>query len=132
MHICDTSDARHISFLLNRFSVKYRFPFPILRFLPQNHIALLKDRFLKKMRLKRTKTRRFFFFVKTIGSNTSLTLIEHNFSFFEITKFEFKVTVHCSLLAKCTKLWPLKLPFKFCLVFVLSSCFYREHWCSRL
>ena len=33
---------------LNQFSVKYRFSFPILRFLPQNHLALLKDRFLKK------------------------------------------------------------------------------------
>ena len=37
----------------NRFSVKYRFPFPILRFLPQNHLASLKDRFLKKYDYKR-------------------------------------------------------------------------------
>ena len=52
------SDAHHISF-----SVKYRFSFPILRFLPQNHLALLKDRFLKKMLLKRAKTRRLIIFV---------------------------------------------------------------------
>ena len=33
----------HISFVLNRFSVRYRFPFPILGFfLPWNHLALLK------------------------------------------------------------------------------------------
>ena len=31
---CDYTEAQHISFQLNRFSVKYRFPFPILRFLP--------------------------------------------------------------------------------------------------
>ena len=43
------SGAHHISFLFNRFLVKYRCPFPILRFLPQNHLALLKGRFLKKM-----------------------------------------------------------------------------------
>ena len=55
------SDAHHISFLLNRFSVRYRFPFPILHFWPQNHLALLKDRFLKKMLLKRAKTDRLFF-----------------------------------------------------------------------
>ena len=49
------SDAHCISFLLNRLSVKHRFPFSILRFLPQNHLALLKDRFLKKMLLKKYK-----------------------------------------------------------------------------
>ena len=53
--------AYHISFLLNRFSVKYRFPFPILRFLQKIHLALLKDRFLKKILLKRAKVRRHFF-----------------------------------------------------------------------
>ena len=44
-------DAHHISSLLNRFPVKYRFLFPIVRFLPQNQLALLKDWFLKKMLL---------------------------------------------------------------------------------
>ena len=48
-----------ISFLLNRFSVNNRFPFPL--FLPENHLVLLKDRFVKKMLLKRAKNRRFFF-----------------------------------------------------------------------
>ena len=57
------SDAHHISFLLDRFSVRYRFPFPILRFFYRKFTsrALLKDRFLKKMLLKRAKTRRLFF-----------------------------------------------------------------------
>ena len=32
-----------------------------LRFLPQNHLASLKDRFLKKMLIKRAKTCRLFF-----------------------------------------------------------------------
>ena len=49
------ADAHHILFLLNRFSVKYRFPIPILRFLSQNHLALLKDRFLKKNPFKKGK-----------------------------------------------------------------------------
>ena len=47
------SDACHSSFLLNQFSVKYWFSFLILRvFLPQNHLALLKNLSL------------FFFFAK--------------------------------------------------------------------
>ena len=102
-----SSDLHHISFLLYRLSVKYR-PFLILRgFLSQNHLALLKDRFLKNLLLKRAKTR-CLFFVKTIGSNNSFTLIENNFRCFKIAKFEFKVTVHYSLWTKCTQLWPLK------------------------
>ena len=49
------------SFLPNRCSVKYRFPFQILRgFLAQNRLALLKDVFLKRMFLKRGNTRRLF------------------------------------------------------------------------
>ena len=39
----------------------YRLSFPILRFLPLNHLAVLKDRFLKKMLLERAKTRHLFF-----------------------------------------------------------------------
>ena len=73
------SDAHQMSFLLNRFSVKYRLPFPILCFFTPNHLALLKDRFLKKMLLKRAKTK---------------------FQVFKIAKFEFKVTVHSSPLGK--------------------------------
>ena len=46
-----------IDFQLN----KYRFPFPILRCLSQNHLASLKDRFLKKNVIKRAKSRRLFF-----------------------------------------------------------------------
>ena len=44
-----------------------------------NHLA---DRFLKKMFLKRAKTRRLF--RKTIGSNNSFTLIEKQFQVFEV------------------------------------------------
>ena len=57
------SDAHHIPFLLNGFLVKDSFPFPILGFLPQNHLVLLKDRFLKKVLLKWAKTFVFFVFV---------------------------------------------------------------------
>ena len=53
---------------------------------------LLKDRFLKKVLLKITKIRRFF--LNTVGSNNSFTLIEKKNQGFKIAKFEFKVTVH--------------------------------------
>ena len=59
--------CHHITFrfYLIDFRLNYRFPFPILRFFyPQNHLALLKDRFLKKLLLKRAKTRRLFWFAK--------------------------------------------------------------------
>ena len=56
------SCAQQILFLLDRLLAKCRFPFPDLRvFLAQNHLALLKDRFLKKMLLKRANTGHLFF-----------------------------------------------------------------------
>ena len=83
--------AHHISLLFNRFSVKYILPFQIWRFLPYNYLALLKDRFLKTMLLKRAKPRHFcFFFPQIIGSNN--TLIENNLR--SLAKFEFKVRAH--------------------------------------
>ena len=54
----------------------------------KNHLALLKDLFLKKMLLK-----------KNIGLNNSFTLIENN-----LAKFESKVTVRDGLWAKATQL----------------------------
>ena len=57
---CDYLKHSTFRFNLIDFHLKYRFPFPILRFLPQNHLASLKDRFLKKMFIKRAKTRRLF------------------------------------------------------------------------
>ena len=80
------SAAHHISFPLNWFSVKYGFPFPILRFLLLNHLALLKDRFLKKMLLKRAKPGGFFpqnYRLKYFYSNWK------QFQVFKIAKFEF-------------------------------------------
>ena len=68
------SNAHHISFLFNLFSVKYRFLFPILLFFPQNHLALLKDRFLKKMLSKRALTRRSFL----VKLYTIFALIDHS------------------------------------------------------
>ena len=54
-YYCDYLTHTTVRFYLKRFSVKYPFPFLILRFLPQNHLALLKGWFLKKMLLKRAK-----------------------------------------------------------------------------
>ena len=48
-------------------------------FLPQNHLASLKDRFLKKMRIKRAKTVAFVH--KAISSDNYFALIENNFRF---------------------------------------------------
>ena len=59
-HNCDYLPYSKVSFYQIDFLVRYRFPFPILRFLRPNHQALLKDRFLKKMLLKRANTRRLF------------------------------------------------------------------------
>ena len=42
-------------------------PLPSFEFLPLSHLALLKDRYLKKMLFKREKPRRSFLFRKTIG-----------------------------------------------------------------
>ena len=48
--------------LSNNVLVKYKFPFPIFRILVRNHQVLLKDRFLKKILLKRAPVLK-----KTIG-----------------------------------------------------------------
>ena len=78
---------------------EYRLPFPVLRgfFV---HMVLLKDRFFKKMFLKKVKTRRFFFFAKLSAQIVLLKVLK-------IAKFEFMVTVHSGLWAKCTQMWPL-------------------------
>ena len=44
------------------------------------------------------------FFLKTIGSNNFVYSNSKQFQVFKIAKFEFKVTVHYSLWAKCTQL----------------------------
>ena len=54
------STAHHNSFLLDQFSVEYRFHFQISWFLQENHLALLKDRYLKKMLLRRAETIAYF------------------------------------------------------------------------
>ena len=90
-YIIIVSIAYHISFLLNRFSAKYKFAFQILRVFYRKIIwRYSKDWYLKKMLLKRTKTRSPFF-RKTAGSNNSFTLIMWK------VRFKFEVTVYYSL-----------------------------------
>ena len=49
-------------------------------------------------------------FRRTIGSNSSFTLLNwKQFLVFKIAKFEFIVTVHYSLWAKCIQLWSLNI-----------------------
>ena len=94
--------------LLIRFSVKYRIQIalPNFAFFTIKLPFYLKDWFLKKMLFKQKAVALFPH--KTTGSNNSFTLTENNFRFFEIAKFEFKVTVHYGLWVKCTQLWLFK------------------------
>ena len=66
--MCDTYSCNYLQhstvrFNLKRFPVKYRISFPnfAVFFLQENHLALLKDLFLKKMHLKEQKPVAFFF-----------------------------------------------------------------------
>ena len=64
--MCDTYNYDYLKYSTFRcnfidFQLYIDFPFQFLCFLPQNHLASLKDRFLKKMLIKRAKTRRLFF-----------------------------------------------------------------------
>ena len=63
--MCDTYNCdylKHNTFRFNLidFHLNTDFPFQFC-FLPQNHLASLKEWFLKKMLIKRAKTRRLFF-----------------------------------------------------------------------
>ena len=71
----------NFSILFNQFSL------PHFAFLPYNRLALLKDRFLKKMLLKRAKTH-WFFLHETTGSNNSFIPIESNFRFLRYSPAE--------------------------------------------
>ena len=94
---CEYLPQTTFRFYLIAFQLNIDFLSAILRLLPQIHLALLKDRFLKKMLLKRAKTHWLFY------SNWK------QFQVFKTARFEFMVTVHYySLWAKCTQLWPLK------------------------
>ena len=78
---CDYLKHNTLRFNLIDFQLNTDFPSQLcIFFLPQNHLASLKDRFLKKNVIKRAKTCRLFF-RKTIGSNNSFTVIESNFRF---------------------------------------------------
>ena len=64
--MCDTYNCDYLKhstlrFNLIDFQLNTDFPSQFYVFLPQNHLASLKDRFLKKMLIKRAKTRRLFF-----------------------------------------------------------------------
>ena len=58
----------------NQFLVTCRFPFPILHFKEQNHLALLKNRFLKKLRLRSKHLSPFLSITNSIN-NSFNTLI---------------------------------------------------------
>ena len=60
-HDCDNLKHSTFRFSLIDFQLNTDFPSQFYVFLPQNQLASLKDRFLKKMLIKRAKTRRLFF-----------------------------------------------------------------------
>ena len=80
---CDYLSHTTFHFYLINFQLNTDFPSQFWDFYSKkNHIVLLKDRFLKKMLLKRAKNLSPFFH-KTIGSNNSFTL---KFQVFKIAK----------------------------------------------
>ena len=78
------SDAHHISFLPYWFSVKYRFPFPILHvfFFTAKSPSVTQTSVSQENAFKNSKNPSPFF-LKTIGANNSYTLIENNFRFLD-------------------------------------------------
>ena len=85
--MCDTYNCdylQHSTFRFNLidFQLNADFPSQFWVFLPDNYLALLKDRFLKKREKRAKKGKKpAHFFRRTIGSNNSFTLIENNFWF---------------------------------------------------
>ena len=112
MHIFDAyvrlwiTTAHHISFLLNRFSVKNRFPFPTLRFLtvksPQSVTkrSVSQENAFKKSKNPSVFSFFFFFFLQNYRIKYFFYSNWKQFQVFKIAKFELKVTVHCGLLEK--------------------------------
>ena len=67
--MCDTYNCdylQHSAFCFNLigFQLDTDFPSQFCEFTVKNHLVLLKDRFLKKMLLKRAKTCCLFFFLQ--------------------------------------------------------------------
>ena len=102
------SDAHHISFLLNRFSVKYRFPFLVLLFLTAKSPSVTHRSVSQENAPKKSKNPSPFFFSLKHRRKWFFYSNWKQFQVFKKVKFEFKVTVHYSLWTKCIQLWPLK------------------------
>ena len=98
--ICPTS---HLVFNKSFFFlVKDRFPCPILRGFFTVKSPSVTQRLVSQENAFKKSKNPLPFFSKTIGSSNSFTL--EQFQVFKIAKFEFKVTVHYSLRAKCIQL----------------------------
>ena len=104
------SFAQQLPFLPNQFLVKYKWSLLNFAFFSAtSHLALLKDRFLKKMLVEKSHNPSPFFH-KTIGSYIFFYSNMKIFSGFKDKRsIEFEVTLHCGLWAKCCQLWPLKI-----------------------
>ena len=117
-----SSTAHHILFILNRFSVKYRFHFQILRIFTVKSPSVTQRSFLKKKNQKtktKTKTKnkikkkgkeKSCFSAKLLAQINLLPKFKTKVHFFNIAKFEFKVTVHLAYV-KNTQLSTLKAKF---------------------
>ena len=104
-HIYDhtISAVHHISFLLDRFSVKYRFPFPVVLFFTLKSPIVTQRSVSQGNAFTRAKTHRFFaklfrlkwfYYSSWKQFQDSEAWIQGN------------TVVHYSLCAKCTQLWP--------------------------
>ena len=107
--MCDTYNCdylQHITFRFNliNFHLNTDFASQFCVFPVKSPSVTQRSVSQKKNAFKKRKNQLPFFFRRTIGSNNSFTLLENNNSVFKIVKFEFMVTGHYSLWAKCTQL----------------------------
>ena len=78
----------------------------LFRPIVKSHSVIDRSVFLEIVLIKSKNPQPFL--GKSKGSNYSFTLIENKFRFFKIASFEFNVTIHYGLWAKCIQLWSLK------------------------
>ena len=78
--MCDTYNCDYLQHSTFRFSVKYRFPSPILRFFTVKSPSVTQRSVSQEYAVKKGKNQ-LPFFRKTLGSNNYFTLIENNFKF---------------------------------------------------
>ena len=92
----------------------FKFPLQILRFYHKITYSVTKRSINEESAFKKSKNPSafffffFFFFSQNYRLNSFFYSSWKQFQVVEIAKFEIRVTVHCGLGEKSTRLWPLK------------------------